>query len=336
MRLRCRQPRVIDLKRCVEALLSDPIQRSRYGAVGAALASVWMGLLRSGALIAAVLEDVEPKTPRLVGTGVSVFVTDEFLNECKTPPLFWIGPELTQRVRQGRSPVLSFEAIRDANSGDGLNLVVWAVFTHGEGPEENNLVSLEMMQAFIRDHSGFRLKEMLGPQATEARHVRFSLDNGVFMWNGPEGRYAKADAIDLEQLLRAPFVLGITRELALRSLGSWVTPVFVLRPPLAFFTPSEQRVLKAALRGSTDEELSDELGVSLSFVKKAWRSIYERAGDSIPEVFPEGLSDEIEGGRGKEKKQRLLSYVRDHLEELRPVAGIRKKHETHARRSDSR
>jgi hypothetical protein len=259
-----------------------------------------------------------------VGLGVSVFVTDEFLKECKTLPLFWIGPELARRIGQGRSPVLSARAISDANSGGGLNLVVWAVFTRSAGPDENNLVNLEMMQAFIRDHSGFRLKEMLAAQATEARHVRFSLDNGVFMWNGPAGRYEKAGEIDLDLLLGAPFVLGITRELALRTLGTWVTPVFVLRPPLAFFRLSEQRLLLTALQGSTDEDLADELGVSLSFVKKAWRSIYERAADNIPEIFPNGESDEMESGRGKEKKQRLLSYVREHLEELRPFSGIRR------------
>jgi hypothetical protein len=333
MRLRSRQTQVTDLRGCAEAFLSDPVQRSRYGPIGANLASAWMAVLRSGSLISVVLEDMEPRMPRLVGLGVSVFVTDEFLNGCKTPPLFWIGPELTNRVQKGRAPILSPNAIRDANSGAGLNLVVWAVFTRGEGPEEINLVNLEMMQSFVRDHSGYCIKEMLGPQAPVARHVRYSLDNGLLVWNSSGGRYDRAVKIDLERLVRAPFILGITRELALRNLGTWVTPIFVLRPPLAFFPPSEQRLLQAALRGSTDEELSDELGVSLSFVKKAWRSIYDRAGVRIPELFPYDLPDELEGGRGKEKKQRLLSYVRDHPEELRPVSENRMKHDAPMRRS---
>jgi hypothetical protein len=112
-----------------------------------------------------------------------------------------------------------------------------------------------------------------------------------------------------------------------------VTPVFVFRPPIACFRPSEQRLLQAALRGLTDEELADELGVSLSFVKKAWQAIYERAIGRIPELFPIGFPQELEGERGKGKKQRLLSYVRNHLEELRPVSGIRKQHDRHLRRS---
>jgi hypothetical protein len=326
---------VTDLKRCADGFLSDAVQRSRYGAIGTALAPAWMNLLRGGSLISVVLEDLKPPVPRLAGVGVSVFVTDEFLNECKTPPLFWIGPELTKRVQQGRSPILSAKAIGDANSCAGLNLVIWAVFTRGEGPEEINLVNLEMMQAFIRDHSGFRIKEMLGPQATEARQVRFSLDNGIFMWSGSEGRYEKADGIDLQQLVWSPFVLGIDRELALNTLGSWLTPVFVQRPPLGFFRPSEQKLLQAALSGSTDEELADELGVSLSFVKKTWRSIYDRAADRIPGLFSAGVQNEMEGGRGKEKKQRLLSYVREHLEELRPVSGFQRKHVGEVRRFDS-
>ena len=86
------------------------------------------------------------------------------------------------------------------------------------------------------------------------------------------------------------------------------------------FRPSEQRLLLTALRGGTDDELSNELGISLSGVKKSWLSIYDRvsghlAGFSSNRDAMEGTTE-----RGKEKKQRLLNYLREHPEELRPAA----------------
>jgi len=80
-------------------------------------------------------------------------------------------------------------------------------------------------------------------------------------------------------------------------------------------------LLLAGLRGGTDEELADELGISLSAVKKAWQSIYERVSACDPELVP--AAHPTESGayeRGKMKKQRLIAYLRDHPEELRPAS----------------
>lgn len=71
--------------------------------------------------------------------------------------------------------------------------------------------------------------------------------------------------------------------------------------------------------GVTDEQLGDELGLSLSAVKKTWRSVYDRASKALLDEIPLGATDDIETKRGKEKKQHLLAYLRGHREELRPV-----------------
>jgi hypothetical protein len=59
------------------------------------------------------------------------------------------------------------------------------------------------------------------------------------------------------------------------------------------------------------------LDISTSAVKKCWQSIYTRVGLRLPPLLPEG--SENRSGRGTEKKRRLLSYVRSHPEELRPL-----------------
>jgi hypothetical protein len=79
-------------------------------------------------------------------------------------------------------------------------------------------------------------------------------------------------------------------------------------------------LLLTALHGGTDEELADELGISLSAVKKSWQLIYERVSGCDPELVPDAHLDEGNSERGKTKKQRLLAYLREHMEELRPAA----------------
>jgi DNA-binding CsgD family transcriptional regulator len=92
-------------------------------------------------------------------------------------------------------------------------------------------------------------------------------------------------------------------------------------PPRFGFIRSEQRLLSCGLDGGTDQEIADTLGISLVAVKKRWRAIYERTGAIAPELAPDlPPGDGRSGERGKAKKQRLLAYVREHPEELRPVS----------------
>jgi len=77
---------------------------------------------------------------------------------------------------------------------------------------------------------------------------------------------------------------------------------FLYEPPLFGFNVSEQRLLISALAGGTDEELSDELGISLSTVKKTWRLIYDRVAACLPELIPGNSQPKGENskrGRGR-------------------------------------
>jgi hypothetical protein len=52
-----------------------------------------------------------------------------------------------------------------------------------------------------------------------------------------------------------------------------------------------------------------------------WVSIYQRVEDCLPELIGDPLrSDLPASGRGREKRRRLLAYLREHPEELRPVS----------------
>jgi len=62
--------------------------------------------------------------------------------------------------------------------------------------------------------------------------------------------------------------------------------------------------------------------------------IYERVAACRPELAPTNSpSEEWTQDRGKQKKQRLLAYLREHPEELRPVSRKLLEQEAARRRS---
>jgi DNA-binding CsgD family transcriptional regulator len=251
--------------------------------------------------------------------GVSVFVSDDFLRELKTRPSFWIGPELARRVVRGDSPLLSEKQVREANSGPGLNLAVWHSCISVEDAQRADVWS-ELMAAFMESHRGFRLNE-LSAQADSPQHLDGMRNTGGHLFNFADGCYGGLDEEDLSDVMFQPHIGGCTREIAQSQLGSWTGSLFLYEPPRFGFSRSEQRLLAASLAGGTDEELSDKLGVSLSTIKKMWRSVYRRVAVRNPELIPgDSQADGGSSKRGRSKKQRLMAYLREHLQELRPFS----------------
>jgi hypothetical protein len=317
MRLRRRPMLPRDAQPCAELIVAHPLESERYGELQEHLSSVWKQCLRSGSLISAILEDTESGKPSLQGFGVSAFVTDEFVHYCKMPAMRWIGPELVRCLVRGESPVLGSKEIRDANSSDGLNLASWAAILCPQNESDRTQVQFELMTAFMQEHSGFRLKEIISQQNERIMMEVVSNSGGLF-WNCAQQRYVEAHNFDVEKVLQHPFILGATPKTAREHL-SWTTTLFQYSSPRMYPRPTEQKLLRAAMKGSKDAELSRELGVSLSFVKKTWCSIYKRAFEKLPELNLDIATDSI-AQRGREKKQRVLSYLREHPEELRPIS----------------
>jgi DNA-binding NarL/FixJ family response regulator len=77
----------------------------------------------------------------------------------------------------------------------------------------------------------------------------------------------------------------------------------------------------AALTGGTDGEIANSMGISRFTVKTTWRAIYDRVALRQPDLVPDRSHEDGQAhARGKQKKQRLLDYLREHPEELRPVS----------------
>ena len=317
MALRFRPMRPNDVQECAEIVAAHPLLGPQYGSGIGDVQSAWLSLLGREAFRAVVFEDAKDSQVRTVGVGVSVFVSDDFLFELKTPPFFYIGPELTKRILCDNSPLLSDKQVRQANATGGLNLLTWVGAYNADHLQSAEGVAV-MIAAFIDEHRGFLLKELTA-QTMTLEYLEGAIRSGGLFFSPVDGRYVESPDRPLHEVFAAPYLIGLTRELAMTRVGSWIGSLFVYQPPQFGLRPSEQRLLLAALRGGTDEELADMLGISLSGVKKTWRAIYGRVTAKGPGLILDQFPEELTSQRGKEKKQRLLAYVREHPEELRPA-----------------
>ena len=321
MSLRHRPMRPKDVRECVDLVTSHPVIGTRYMDLSADLRLAWLRLLEFEAKSAVVFEEIEGARSRIWGVGVSVFVHDGFIRELKTTPLFWIGPELVRRVLSPEPPLLSNQRMRETNTRGGMNLLVWEGVIR---PEDANRAEIynKMMSAFMEEHRGYLWKEIIGSQAESAERFQSMIKSGGMLWNAEDGCWLDSFTTPPQEIINEPHVIGLTRAVEKRRPGSWVGTLFDYDPPQFGFNVSEQRLLISALRGGTDEQLSDELGISLSAVKKTWRAIYDRvAARSGESTLARSTADNNgTAERGKEKKQRLIAYLRDHPEELRPIS----------------
>jgi hypothetical protein len=314
-----RPMKAAEVPECVSIVATHPLIAPRYSNVLNNLETVWISLLGREAFRAVVFEDTREDRVKLLGLGVSAFVSDEFLHALKRPPFVWIGPELTSSISRGESPLLSDQAVREANSKGGLNLVSWEGAIRPKYWKSAE-VHATVISAFVDQHRGFLLKEVIGqPPTLEALEV--TLRSGTQLFH-EKGRYVDSADRPLLRVAETPYYVGLTRDVALSRPGAWMASLFIYQTPKCNFRPSEQRLLLAALHGLTDEELASQLGISVSAVKKVWLCVYERVSARLPSLLQDRGDPQEHGERGKEKKQHLLAYLRNHPEELRP-AGMR-------------
>ena len=267
--------------------------------------------------IACAFEEVNGSRTKLLGAGLAVFVTTEFLREVKATPHLWVGPELVNRILRGANPLLSDNEVRDANSRTGLNLLVWHLTIH---PNDLNRaeVGVALTNAFMANFLGFQLTEMHA-QADCLEHLQGSRNAGCQYLDRVTGRYGDFPDLNHRNFGDVPHNFGIEQRSAY-TLG-FLWSLFCCAAPRIGFTSSEQRVLRSALLGGTDEDVSTLLRISLTAVKQHWRAIYARAAGTLPNLFIEQSTGGVPGApRGKERRRRLLTYLREHPEELRPVS----------------
>lgn len=295
-----------DLPAC-QRMLSDWARFTFDDEVRAALPHIWHELLTRKALTITIFEDLDlPLGRRLGGFNVGVFVADALTAEILAIPKPYLANRL-YRSCLGKDPwPLGFPQIRQANSTTGVNLVLdYAFFTHDWRRLELFPLFAVVQDAFHFDFYGhhFRciLAEVFGEEARD-----YFLRWGFKTKGTPPG---VGDG-------SCPFLMGLGKEEALSCAGSALASYFAAPAPKFYFRPSEQDLLRLALRNIGDQEAAEELGISVNTVKKCWQNIFQRVEDIDPAWFPGKTRDVAR--RGAKKRRHLLNYLAYHLEELRP------------------
>lgn len=319
-----------DVEECVEVVRRHPVIGRRYGPEIAHLPGIWRNLLRCDAVRTGIIEAVEGARATICFVGLTVCVADTFIDDIKRAPLGWIGPRLISRIASGHTPVLSDNELREANSTTGLSAIVWEGCIRGDFESSTELYR-EIVTLFIDEHRGFKWNELISSQMESPERLTWTLSTGGCWWDPVAGRYVDRLTVPADEAFRTPHVIGITRDLERGRPASWVGALFEYVPPRCAFSRAEQLLLETALDGATDEELAETLSISVTTVKKTWLSIYSRFGIGLPALLPQDTMAGERSQRGREKKRRLLMYLRQHPEELRPVARHSARNHQHPR-----
>jgi hypothetical protein len=316
--IRCGLMQLEDVSACVEIVANHPVLGPRYGSAIDHLESAWRQLAHSDAFFGMVAKETASGCSETLGSGVACFITDDFAAEIATAPFKWVGPELVNRFLRGPSPILTNAQVRLANSEDGLNILVWPSCFRTEYETHSDLWQ-KSQALFFEVYHGFQIKR-LQMQAMHPLELRMAINSGAWYLRSADSNHSQ----DLGKLSGTvalkPHIVEATRAMASNQPGSWVSQLFAYRKPEMGFPRSEQRLLSAALQGGTDQELAEHLGVSLSAVKKMWASAYHRVESRRASILEFDRKENASGDRGREKKHKLLVYLRDHPEELRPYS----------------
>lgn len=278
----------------------------------------WTELARSCSFNAAVIEADPPiASHRIVAFGASVFVSRAFAEEEISNPRPGLNARIIASVDSGQPVVLNEAQLRSANTEGRLDLVVLCPQWRKDALNADQIAEAQMLLAssFLQDHLGFRLNRCITEMLDEEERESYAEASGVWrtISNFSEF-YSQHPDTDWN---RGRSLSVITRQEAFRVPGHIAAMLFQHREPVLGLREADQQLLRAALTGLTDDELARSLHIRLPAVKKRWRSLFELAA-AHADLFPDMGNWIEESGRGRQKRQFILAYVREHPEELRP------------------
>jgi DNA-binding CsgD family transcriptional regulator len=127
------------------------------------------------------------------------------------------------------------------------------------------------------------------------------------------------DSLGYLPVNRRPQLYEIRREDVALMATHPLLPLFVYHRPRCGFTTAEQDLIREALEGYTDQELSTRLNLSVSAVKKRWMRVTEKAENAFPHLFDGRANTRLSPSvRGAQKRHIVLRSIRSRPEELTP------------------
>jgi DNA-binding CsgD family transcriptional regulator len=307
-----RKTKASDLAKCLQ------LHPAKNGAeiVGHARAvRAWQQLLEiSHATRSAVVEMHDKNRVEIVGFGFGSFVKKSFAEVEVRNPRPGLNSRIIQSIVDGNSVIATYAEVRDANTrGDLQQAVLENSWKNGPlTASQVDEVRVLLGQAYQDLFAGYHFSRIFTEMVDE-------LD----LWNASGHKYLHVVS-RFEDFRRANPEAEWNAERALFQVTfasmhdhphSVAAGLFQRHVPPQFgFTQREQELLELALEGADDRSIAKSLFVTLPAIKRRWSSIFERVGPTRPDLCPL----DAEGTRGIQKRQRILTYVRSHPEELRP------------------
>jgi hypothetical protein len=307
-----RKTQANDLPSCLQ------LHPSKNGAelVGqAAAVCAWQQLFKmSHATRSAIVESQINGRVETVGFGLASFVKKDFAEEEVRNPRPGLNARIIESIVRGNPVVADYAEVRHANTrGDLQQVILDTSWANSLSPEPRDEVRVLLGQGYMELFLGYRFSRILyeAVDSIDLWHIaghrsfrvadnfeNFHRFNPRTMWN------------------RDRNFLEATLETMRSDPHSVAAPLFQHHvPPQLGLTRVDQEFLEMALNGSDDESLAKASFVTLPAIKRRWSAIFQRVGAIRPDLCP---LDGESGARGTQKRQRILSYIRSHPEELRP------------------
>jgi hypothetical protein len=312
----CRPVGEADLRDC---LLLHParVGAERIGLKRALRA--WKVIFNNGdSRVAYLVEKITSEDKEIVGFGMAVFVTSSFADATLANPLPGLNASIVESVDAGKSVIPTYRYLQTANASATLDHVVMYSCEKQSSlnPNELGLVRNYLARAYMESFAGYRLRRMLYEIVSEDEFEKIKAYRGIC----------------IVKRLSAPTLPGnppwkgdralceATAETFAEDPASVAARPFIERSsPILNFSPSQKKLLVAALRGAENAELAHHLCRTPAAIKRTWAGIFERCVQRNPALLP------ITKGslRGQQKRYKVMAYVREHPEEIRPFPPLR-------------
>jgi hypothetical protein len=250
----------------------------------------------------------------IVGFGFAAFVKKSFAEAEVLNPKPGLNSRIIESLVSGNCVIATYEEVRDANThGDLEQVILDTSWKNGRlTVTQRDEVRVMLGRAYQELFSGYRFSRILTELVDDLdlwhvhdhrsfqivdRFETFRLANPETTWNADRA----LAAVTVESMRDDPH--SIAAELFQHHLQPQFT-----------FTRVEQELLETALEGVNDASASKTLFVSVPAIKRRWANIFDRVAAIRPDLCP----FDGDGTRGIQKRQRVLTYVRNHPEELRP------------------
>lgn len=291
--------------------------RPLTGSLKSGLDSLFKKLIGEKVLIAASMERYvgSDQSCQSVAFGLAGFLTEEYARLCSKDPIVFFDLHLLERCGKGEvnQCFLSRREVARKSADGGLDLIIlcWLQDSFDfKTPHGRKMLkgAYESIGRFLR---GYRLNSVV-IEGWEKNEEAFKVGGFVNFTRFPVDLMSANLRTQVNRSrLQAHIALSDIGKLL---PGSPVSLLFADERPNFGLSQDQQDVVEFALDGLSDEEIANCLGVKKGAVQMRWRRIYEKILDIKPDIIDEPDKQV----RGREKRRKVLKYLGEHPEELRP------------------